>query len=448
VTFARTWFEQFAVIAQKGRHFLGTTPTLTEQQDDAGACRRLLRQRGEASSLVLAAEILADLTGGSPAERARFIEALATDFGPDPGAVSAAAERWLTTSDTASLAALSKAVESPRQELFRRLNMVPGGTRALVELRADVLALVRDRPELEPVGADLKHLFASWFNRGFLHLEEITWETSADILERLTGYETVHEMRGWKDLRGRLASDRRCFAFFHPALPREPLIFVEVALTNGLASSVDSLIRVDREVLSPDTADTAVFYSINNAQAGLRGISFGSFLIKQVMAQLTRDFPRLTTYATISPMRQFASVLIPAGEREEFTDERIERLLGSTGAIATRRWLESGESPPAQLAKQLRTLGFAYLTQVKSGIWAADSVAHFHLTNGARIERLNIGADTGAHANESFGLMVNYRYDPAALETNHELYVEHGRVAVAPALQNALTKAHAAWTGT
>jgi malonyl-CoA decarboxylase len=443
---ARNWLAQFTLIAQRGRQFLGGAATIVGRRDDAAACHRLLRQRGEASSLVLAAEILAHIAGASAAETERFLTMLATEFGPSPAAVSLAARSWLATPSAENLAALAKVVEPPRQELFRRLNMIPGGTSALLALRADLLALMPARPDLAPVDADLKHLFTSWFNRGFLRLEEITWETSADILERLTGYEAVHEMRGWRDLRGRLASDRRCFAFFHPSLPREPLIFVEVALTHGLPSSVDPLIRIDRTVLDSANADTAIFYSISNAQAGLRGISFGSFLIKQVMGQLTKDFPKIKTYATISPMRQFAAALRATGNPDGFTPERIERLLGDAAA-PVRGWLDSGEPAPESLDAALSLLGLAYLTRVKSGFWAADPVAHFHLSNGARIERINARADVGEHAAASVGLMVNYLYDAAHLEVNHEQYVERGWIAVAPAVHAALAKVNAAWDG-
>jgi len=443
---ARSWLGQFTLIAQRGRQFLGGAATLVGRRDDAAACHRLLRQRGEASSLVLAAEILAHIAGASPAETERFLTMLATEFGPDPDAVARAARVWLDTPSAENLAALAKVVEPPRQELFRRLNMIPGGTSALLELRADLLRLVRDRPDLAVVDADLKHLFTSWFNRGFLRLEEITWQTSADILERLTGYEAVHEMRGWRDLRGRLASDRRCFAFFHPALPREPLIFVEVALTHGLTASVDPLIRIDREVLDPASADTAIFYSISNSQAGLRGISFGSFLIKQVMGELTKDFPKIKTYATISPMRQFAAALRSTENPDGFTAARLQRLLGDA-AGPVGRWLDSDQPAPASLDASMTLLGLAYLTKVKSGARAADAVAHFHLSNGARIERINARADVGDHEPESCGLMVNYLYDASNLEVTHEHYVERGQIAVAPALNAALAKVNAAWDG-
>jgi malonyl-CoA decarboxylase len=436
---------QFTLIAHRGRQFLGGAATLAGRRDEAAACHRLLRQRGEASSLVLAAEILAHIAGASAAETEHFLTMLSTEFGPDPDAVALAARSWLDTPSAERLTALARVVEPPRQELFRRLNMIPGGTSTLLELRADLLRLLPDRPDLAAVDADLKHLFASWFNRGFLRLEEITWQTSADILERLTGYEAVHEMRGWRDLRGRLASDRRCFAFFHPSLPREPLIFVEVALTHGLPASVDPLIRIDREVLDPASADAAIFYSISNAQAGLRGISFGSFLIKQVMGELTKDFPKIKTYATISPMRQFAAAL-RSTRPDGFTADRMDRLLGDA-AGPVRQWLDSDQPAPESLDAAMVLLGLAYLTRVKSGVWAADAVAHFHLSNGARIERINARADIGDHAAASLGLMVNYLYDATNLEVNHEHYVERGEIAVAPALNAALTKVNAAWDG-
>lgn len=442
---ARNWLSQFTLIAQRGRQFLEGAPLVgARRSDPAAACRRLLAQRGEASSQALAAEILAHITSASAADTERFLSMLASDFGPDPETVSLAARDWLAAPDAERFAKLAQAIESPRQELFRRLNTVPGGTSALVELRAELLALIRERAELAGVDDDLRRLFEAWFNRGFLRLEEITWETSADILERITGYEAVHEMRGWKDLRGRLAADRRCFAFFHPALPREPLIFVEVALTHGLPASVDPLIRIDRDVLDPEAADSAIFFSISNSQPGLRGISFGSFLIKQVMAQLARDFPKINTYATISPMRQFAAVLRASERADGFTPERIDRLLGKS-AGAARQWLERDEPAPESLDGALRLLGLAYLTRVKSGLRAADPVAHFHLSNGARIERITLRADVGEHAAGSLGLMVNYLYDAANLEVNHEQYLERGRVAVAPGLNAALAQVNAAW---
>jgi len=441
---ARNWLGQFTSIAQRGRQFLEATSPVRRRDDVAASCRSLLSERGEASSLVVAADILAYMAGASDVQTEAFLTTLAQDFGPDHDAVAAAARAWLETPTTAALAALSKAVEPPRQELFRRLNMVPGGTSALVEFRADLLRLLSSRPDLAPVNADLQHLFSSWFNRGFLSLEEITWRTSADILERLTGYEAVHEMRGWKDLRGRLAVDRRCYAFFHPALPREPLIFVEVALTDGLRASVEPLIRVDRAVLDPGDADAAIFYSISNAQAGLRGVSFGSFLIKQVMGQLTRDFPQIKTYATISPMRNFAAALHADDSPDGFAPERVRRLVGDA-AEPLQRWMQSDEGPPESLDAALSILGLAYLAKIKSGTRAADPVAHFHLSNGARIERVNPRADVGEHATASCGLMVNYVYDAAKLEVHHQRYVERGEIAVAPALNATLAKINAAW---
>jgi malonyl-CoA decarboxylase len=444
-TVTRGWRDQFTSIAQRGRQFLDGPASGRRGPDDiAASCHRLLRGRGEASNLALAAEILAHLSVASAAQTDRFLTMLASDFGPHQDAVAAAVRDWLGSSNPQTLAALTKTVEPPRQELFRRLNMVQGGTYALIELRANLLRLLPERSDLVPVDADLYHLFASWFNRGFLRLEEITWETPADILERLTGYEAVHEMRGWRDLRGRLAVDRRIFAFFHPALPREPLIFVEVALTQGLPASVDPLISIDRELLNPASADTAIFFSISNAQDGLRGVSFGSFLIKQVMGQLARDFPQIKTYATISPMRRLATSLGASEDQNGFTADRLRRLVGDA-AGSVLGYVKSGEPAPESLDAAMISLALAYLTKVKSRGSVADPVAHFHLSNGAQIERINLRADLGKYAADSCGVMVNYLYDVARLEVNHENYVELGQIATRPTLSPTLGRIDAAW---
>ncbi|HEY1775760.1 MAG TPA: malonyl-CoA decarboxylase family protein [Solirubrobacteraceae bacterium] len=440
---ARAWLSQVTSAAQRGRQFFEGTPA-TDWADITLLCHRLLRERGEASGLVVAGDILGHLAEASPSETEQFLTVLATDFGPDQDATAAAASRWLSSRTPQTFAALTKLVEAPRQELFRRLNMIAGGTSALVELRADLLRILPIRGDLASVDADLYHLFASWFNRGFLRLEEITWQTSADILERLTSYEAVHEMRGWRDLRGRLSADRRIFAFFHPALPREPLIFVEVALTNGLPTSVEPLLSIDRDLLDPARADTAIFFSISNAQVGLRGISFGSFLIKQVMSQLMRELPQIKTYATISPMRHFAASLCATEDPDGFTPDRLQRLLGDdVGPV--RHCFETGQPAPDRVDAAMSVLALAYLTKVKSQGSAVDPVAHFHLSNGARIERINLRSDMGKHAAASCGVMVNYLYDVARLEPNHENYVERGQIAVRPTLAPTLRKIDEAW---
>jgi len=303
--------------------------------------------------------------------------------------------------------------------------------------------MLPERPSLAPVDANLKHLFSSWFNRGFLKLEEITRATSADILDRLIKYEAVHAIQGWDDLRGRLAPDRRCFAFFHPALPREPLILVEVALTRGLASEIGPLIGRVRDVGNPDQADTAIFYSISNCEPGLRGISFGSLLTRQVTDEVAARLPRIKTYATLSPMPRFAAWLRTKDDPNGLTEARFERLLGKPSA-EVRRSRESGRPPSSSLDPAMRLLGLAYLTRLSSGSRVIGPGGHFHSSNGARIERINPRADASEGGRASFSVMVNYRCDAALLEIAHEHYLETGRPAVAPALRAAMERINAA----
>ena len=297
------------------------------------------------------------------------------------------------------------------------MNMAPGGTAALVELRRDLLRHLRTEPGLRPLDSDLRHLLASWFNRGFLELRRIDWQTPAAVLEKLITYEAVHEIAGWDDLRRRLGPDRRCFGFFHPALPGEPLIFVEVALTEGLASAVQPLLARDvPDLLQRERArqaDTAIFYSISNCQDGLRGISFGNFLIKQVVEELKAELPRIRRFSTLSPVPGLRKWLEP----------QIGTLLTKeeAAALETAEWWDG---PAAETLRPALTRHCAaYLTSVaKRG--PLDPVARFHLGNGARLERVNWAGNTAARGlRESYGIMVNYLYDPEQIETNHEAFV-------------------------
>src|SRR6202045_4031277 len=269
----------------------------------------LLSERGEASGALVARqfhEVLGALDAG---DRHGFQRYLATEFQPDRAALRAAAERYLADGTAEAAAALARAADPPRQELLRRINMAPGGTGALIAMRSEIALCLRGEPELKLLDADLRHLFASWFNRGFLELRRIDWQTPAAVLKKLIAYEAVHEIKGWDDLRRRLAPDRRCFAFFHPALPGEPLIFVEVALVEGLATAVPPLLSQDTDEAAARAraarADTAIFYSISNCQGGLRGVSFGNFLIKQVVEELRAEFPQLKRFSTLSPVPSF-----------------------------------------------------------------------------------------------------------------------------------------------
>src|SRR3979411_2368446 len=270
---------------------------------------RLLSERGEASGAQVARELHHVLRALDPDGGHSFQRYLATEFQPDKAALRAAAERYLADTTAEAAAALAQAADPPRQELLRRMNMAPGGTGALIAMRSELTAHLHDEPELKLLDADLRHLFASWFNRGFLELRRIDWQSPAAVLEKLIAYEAVHEIKGWDDLRRRLAPDRRCFAFFHPALPGEPLIFVEVALVQGLATAMRPLLarETDEEAAQAQAtrADTAIFYSISNCQDGLRGISFGNFLIKQVVEELQAELPQLERFSTLSPVPGF-----------------------------------------------------------------------------------------------------------------------------------------------
>lgn len=397
-------------------------------------CRQLLSERGEASQTALAQEIINAYTAMNEEQRLQFFEMLSDDFAPDQTTIFRAAADYERTPGPSTLAALSAAVESPRQELFRRINTAPGGTATLVTLRERVLAFNDEK--FAALDLDLKHLFRSWFNRGFLHLERISWHTSALILEKLIGYESVHEINGWPDLHRRLEADRRCFAFFHPALVEEPIIFVEVALSKGLRGDLEPLLDIRAPVLQSDAADTAIFYSINNCLRGLRGVPFGNFLIKQVVAELATEFPNIQIFGTLSPLPNFSRALRDQRNEEGFTRDRLSRLL----ADHARNLISAGgrrdpvealfhllEDPLANrdvLAPPLERLALAYLTQARQNGRLYDPVATFHLSNGARLEKINTFGNLRPYGlRDSFGVTVNYRYLPDELEENHERFV-------------------------
>jgi malonyl-CoA decarboxylase len=388
----------------------------------------LLSERGEASGAQIARELHHVLGALDADDRHSFQRYLATEFQPDRAALRAAAERYLADGTAEAAAALARVADPPRQELLRRINMAPGGTGELIAMRSEITAHLRDEPELKLLDADLRHLFASWFNRGFLELRRIDWQSPAAVLEKLIAYEAVHEIKGWDDLRRRLASDRRCFAFFHPALPGEPLIFVEVALVQGLATAMPPLLarKTDKEAARAQAAraDTAIFYSISNCQDGLRGISFGNFLIKQVVEELKAEFPQLKHFSTLSP--------VPGLRR--WLGQRLAN--GSDPDAASLLELERDGwwNDPARSEKlraPLLRLCAHYLTRKPS--IRIDPVARFHLRNGARLERINwLGNNAPRGIEESFGIMVNYLYDRDTINDNHEAFVRDGTVVRSP----------------
>ena len=408
-------------------------------------CRHLLSERGEASQTALAEEIINAYRAMNAGQRPQFFEMLSHDFAPDQTTLLRAVSDYQHSPGPSTLAALSAAVESPRQELFRRINTAPRGTETLIALR-EHLSTSKNSGDFAVIDFDLKHLFRSWFNRGFLHLERISWQTSALILEKLIGYESVHEINGWPDLRRRLEEDRRCFAFFHPALVEDPIIFVEVALSKGLTGDLEPLLDIQAPVLASETADTAIFYSINNCLRGLRGVPFGNFLIKQVVSELANELPNIQVYSTLSPLPQFSRALRDQRNEDGFTHYRISRLLADdsrnlTQAARRRDPVEALfqllEEPLAHrnvLAKPLERLALAYLTQVREGGKLYDPVATFHLSNGARLERINSFGNLRSYGlKASFGVTANYRYLPAELEENHERFVR-GEIQVANGL--------------
>lgn len=449
------WLERITnTVADRGRELLGL------REDDSkdtlsDLCRRLIAGRGEASNIALAREILQRFDAMDSEEKTGFFMTLAAEFGPDPERISEAAAAF-DPQQPKTLEHLIDAVEPPRQELFRRLNMAPHGTASLVAMRAELLDRLRSNPQLNSIDADLKHLLASWFNRGFLRLQRIDWHSPAALLEKIMEYESVHAIDGWNDLRRRLADDRRCFGFFHPALPDEPLIFVEVALTNEVTADVGLLIDPEAPLADPYAADTAMFYSINNALRGLRGISFGNFLLKQVLSDLGTELPQLKRFVTLSPMPRFAAGLdlLLMGEIEEWPRERLDQTLSEfAGALAEH---SSQSSPSAAvydllhdyakhqevLAAPLARLALLYIGAMKRtpGV-CCDPVAAFHLANGAVLERINVNADRSVKGmNQSYGVMVNYLYDPDMVVANHEAFVQDGRVAMSRTLKREYDK--------
>ncbi|MCO5102275.1 MAG: malonyl-CoA decarboxylase [Burkholderiaceae bacterium] len=438
-------------------------------------CRQLLTARGESNSLVIAARALERYRRLSPEAAARFFDALASEFDPDAAEVLRRAESYALTRAPDALIGLWRAAESPRQELLRRLNRAPDATARLVAMRATILARLPTHPELKAVEADFHHLLSSWFNPGFLNLVQVDWNSPARLLEKLIQHEAVHQIDGWNDLRRRLEPDRRCFAFFHPALPDEPLIFVEVALLESMPDAVAPLL--DRRTAASARDDrfrVAAFYSISNCQPGLRGVSLGDFLIKRVAERLQAEQPKLKVFCTLSPIPGFAgwlaklealrelraryghdllalvqarppaATLAAATSSSNAAESVVVALQAATvdrGADAADEASSDGPDPDARVAdlQTLQRLCALYLLHTSpTDQRPSDPVARFHLNNGARLERINVGADLSRKGlRQSLGLMVNYLYDLGQLEANHERF--HGdRVAASRAVLSLL----------
>jgi malonyl-CoA decarboxylase len=435
------WSDLLARIAERGKQWLGRplvfgSPSPVRIEELAAS---LISTRGEASGVALAHAIVEQWKVMDLPARQAWFEMLAQRFGPDKERLAAAVEDWQAEATPAAAQRLHAAAEPLRQELLRRINLAPGGTAALVSMREVLLGLLAASPGLQAVDADFVHLFISWFNRGFLLLRPIDGSSPAHILEKVIQHEAVHEIKDWDDLRRRLKpEDRRCFAFFHPQMPEEPLIFVEIALTSGIPGNIGDLLREDRTAIAPSAADTAVFYSISNTQAGLKGVSFGNFLIKQVVEELLREMPWLRTFATLSPLPGFARWL--RSLRLEGSAD-IEALKGFDRLAELDRadWREDAELK-GEIEPVLQRAAAIYLVQAKDAAGRpVDPVARFHLGNGARLEHIHASADLSPKGlRQSHGVMVNYLYDLSAIEKNHEIHADSGDVVHSSAVRKIL----------
>jgi malonyl-CoA decarboxylase len=427
-----------ATISERGRNLLRRGDAADGKEGASGLvelCEALLSGRGEATGTAMAREVLDRYHDLDDDGRRAFFEALARDFGPDREKLAEAIKIWQAQPGDGNGSNLHFASEPRRQELIRRLNRAPGGTGDLVAMRSDLLTHMNGRKDLAALDRDVVHLLGSWFNRGFLVLRRIDWSTPANILEQIIRYEAVHEIRDWDDLRRRIdPADRRCYAFFHPALADAPLIFVEVALTETIPGAIAPLLAVDRKPVPTDRARTAVFYSISNTQRGLGGISFGNFLIKQVVEELRRELPKLDTFVTLSPAPGFMPWLKQADDVPLSDEEReLVRQLDDP------RWVES-EPIATELRDVLEPLAAHYFLRARNSKGRIiDSVARFHLGNGARLERINwLGDLSPKGLRESAGIMVNYLYRLDDIEKNHETYANDGEVVASSAVKKLL----------
>ena len=410
---------------------------------------------GEVTARARAAQLGRTYLALNAAGRARFLHLLAAEFGTDRAVVDDCCALVAAAADsaarTAAERALRAALTAPRVTLLRQFNALPEGVKFLVDRRAELIAIDGNDPALRGLADDLRDLLGNWFDIGFLQLQRITWDSPAALLEKLMAYEAVHEIRGWTDLKNRLEADRRCFAFFHPRMPDEPLIFVEVALVNGIAGNIHALLDEAAPIGDPQAADAAIFYSISNCQQGLVGISLGDFLIKRVVDALATELPRLKSFATLSPLPGFRAWLKAEAERRGLLVAGESRAVQALGAgldednpdrillrlVDQPDWREDPRIAAALREPLLRLCARYLLDAHAPSGRALDPVAHFHLSTGARVERLNWLGDISAKGlQQSAGIMVNYLYRQGDIEANHEAYRDEGRVAASSAVRN------------
>ena len=387
---------------------------------------------GEVSGIVTARQVLDRYAALTSDEQLAFFHHLEQNFNADENHIKSAYANYVSEPSSSTLSDLSKAAEPLRQELFRRLNQTPGATHDLVAMRCNLLGFLKKHPVLSAVDEDFQRLFTSWFGRGFLQLQTIDWSTSAAILERIIRYEAVHAIKDWDDLRNRIAPpNRRCFAFFHPALIDEPLIFVEVALTHGVPNSIDAILNEpETDTDSNDNLDTAVFYSISNCQPGLNNISFGNLLIKQVVQELQAEFPSIKTFVTLSPVPGFNHWLESDDSANTAELDALKKEVAG---------LSLADAADETQQENIRKLVLNYLVLSKSKNKPRDPVARFHLGNGATLHEVNTGADLSENGmKQSRSVMVNYLYDLSYIESNHEQFALEGTVNFHPKLKSLL----------
>ena len=424
-------FQDFLSVLVKGQRSLfgGDAPPSIDD-----LLEKLMGNTGEVSAAVAARELLDLYANLNEEAKLGFFENLEQNFNANEATVKLAYENYAQDSSSSNLNRLSRAAEPRRHELMRRLNQTPGATHDLVSMRTDLLKLIKENQSLKSVDETFMRLFTSWFGRGFLVLQTIDWSTSAAILERIIRYEAVHEIKDWEDLRRRIdPPNRRCFAFFHPALTDEPLIFVEVALGKEIPGSINSILEDQAgEDVDSSKFTTATFYSISNCQPGLKNITFGNFLIKQVVQELQAEFPSIKQFVTLSPIPGFHRWLSVESEEDP---EELAAL-----KVAIRSMPNTAESLQEH-DESIRRAVFNYLMQAKKGKYPADPVSRFHLGNGAMIHQLHTAADLSEKGlQQSYGTMVNYLYDLRYIERNHERYVTEGYVEFNDKLKSLLIK--------
>ena len=400
---------------------------------------------GQASARARAAELGNAYVGLNDEGRRKYLQLLVGSFGTDHNEIRLAAEALFTDLEATERNQIEQQLRAkltpPYLTLLTQFNALPQGVKFLVDMRCDLLNFAPEFPELEPMSQQLREQLSSWFDVGFLELKRIDWNAPASLLEKLIKYEAVHRIESWNDLRHRLAENRRCFAFFHPRMPDEPLIFVWVALVSKLSDNVDTLLDPNQSEQVDEQTNTAIFYSITSTQRGLSGVSLGDFLIKRVVDELRQELPELNVFSTLSPISGLSSWISETGSAEALKDNHKEALASVTDRsfddlLNSPDWLGNDEIRNA-MQHPLKQLAAAYLTQEKRGTRAADSVAHFHLTNGAIVERINWLADTSDRGKaQSCTLMVNYLYDLEKIETNHEDYIGNGIVAKSKDVQS------------